>query len=90
MRTPQAVKDAAKSLTDEFGGHFEHLGQYKGYEAFSLHLHTKVPLGYPWVFLYKEGEEVEPVCGEEVFDIWDETDKNKKEQEQKQRKQQGH
>lgn len=81
MRAPQVVKDAAKSLMDEFGGHFEHLGQYKGYEVFSLHLHTDVPLGFPWVFLYKEGEEVEPVCGFEVFDIMDEAVRNKKESE---------
>ena len=76
MRTPQAIKDAAKFLTDDFATKYNHLGQYNGYEVYTLQFLEEVVIGFPWVFLYKEGEEVITLCGFEVFDIMDEAVRN--------------
>lgn len=76
MRTPQAVKDAAKSLTDEYATKYNHLGQYNGYEVFTLRFLEEVFIGFPEIYLYKEGEEVITLCGHEVFDIMDEAVRN--------------
>ena len=69
MRTPQAVKDAAKSLTDRFATKYSHLGQYNGYEVYTLCFLEVVSIGLPEIYLYKEGEEVITLNGYEVFDI---------------------
>ena len=79
MRTPQAVKDAAKELTEMYETKFVHLGQYKGYEVYTLHFLESVCIGLPEAYLYKEGERVKTVWGEEVFQIMDEAVRNTKE-----------
>ena len=71
MRTPQAIKDAAKFLTDDFATKYNHLGQYNGYEVYTLQFLEEVCLGFPEIYLYKEGEEVITLQGFEVFDIMD-------------------
>lgn len=72
MRTPQAVKDAAKFLTDSYKTQYSHLGQYNGYEVYTLRFLEEVIIGLPEVYLYKEGEEVITVFGENAFEIIDE------------------
>ena len=69
MRTPQAVKDEAKEMTDEFKSRIVHLGPYNGYEAFVLEILEDVEIGFPEVYLYKEGEPVFTVCGPESFEV---------------------
>lgn len=80
MRTPQSVKNAAKFLTDDYDTKYCHLGQYNGYEVYTLEFLEFVCIGYPWVFLYKDGEDVisinEPPF---VFDIMDEARRNTRE-----------
>ena len=77
MRTPQAVKDAAKFLTDMFPAKYCHLGQYDGYEVYTLDFIGDEPIiGLPWVFLWKEGEEVITISNPVVFDIIDEANRS--------------
>lgn len=76
MRTPQAVKDEAKFLTECYQTKFVHLGQYNGYEVYTLRFLEEVCIGYPWAFLYKEGEDVIAISDELVFDIMDEAERN--------------
>lgn len=72
MKTPQAVKDEAKFLTDMYPATYNHLGVYDGYEVYTLNFKGEPPLiGLPTAFLYKEGEEVLTINGMEVFDIMD-------------------
>lgn len=58
MRTPQAVKEAAKFLTDDCATKYRHVGQYNGYEVYTIDFLEDVTIGFPWVFLYKEVEDV--------------------------------
>lgn len=58
MRTPQAIKDEAKFLTDICPTKYRHAGQYNGYEVYYIEFLEPVCIGLPWVFLYKDGEDV--------------------------------
>lgn len=80
MRTPQAVIKASKRIVDMRTNKVTHLGEYKGYEAFTIESLESVPIptGLPLVFLYKEGEDVISVNPDSVFDVMDEIVKNKK------------
>ena len=78
MRTPLAVKKAAKFLTDDFATKYCHLGQYNGYEVYTLEFLEDVTIGFPWVFLYKEGEDVISLNDERfVFDIIETAERRK-------------
>lgn len=79
MRTPQAVKDAAKFLTDMYATKYYHIGPYNGYEVYTLLFLEEVFIGYPEIYLYKEGEDVICLQGEMVFDIMREAEKNTRE-----------
>lgn len=75
MRTPQAVKDAAKFFLSE-KWKLVHIGEYEGYEVYDLCANEIVNIGYPIVYLYKEGEPVleiqyngEILFGVSVFEI---------------------
>lgn len=81
MKTPQAVKDEAKFLTECYQTKFVHLGQYNGYEVYTVRFleGEELTIGFPWAFLYKEGEEVIAISDELVFSIMDEAKKNTRE-----------
>lgn len=80
MRTPQAVKDAAKFLTDAYPTKYDHVGVYKGYEVYTLRFIGEPPIiGYPEIYMYKEGKRVKTMCGPEVFPILDAAAKNTRE-----------
>ena len=66
MKTPQVVKDAAKYLTDMFPATYYHIGEYEGYEVYTLNFKEPVIIGFPEVYLYKEGEEVISIRDEEL------------------------
>ena len=76
MKTPQAVKEVAKFLTDSYKTQYSHLGQYNGYEVYTLRFLEHVIIGLPEVYLYKEGEDVITVFGENAFEIIDEAVRN--------------
>ena len=81
MRTPQAVKDAASFLTDEYPSKLYHIGEYDGYEVFGVHFLGDIILciGFPYVFLYKEGEKVKVETGPDVFKIINAANRNTRE-----------
>lgn len=80
MRTPQAVKDAAKFLTDDCATKYRHLGQYNGYEVYTIDFLEDITIGFPWVFLYKEGEDVIELNDIDlVFDIIKAAERNTRE-----------
>lgn len=80
MRTPQAVKDAASFLTDDCSTKYRHVGQYNGYEVYTIHFLEDVIIGFPWVFLYKEGEDVIELNDIDiVFDIIKSAERNTRE-----------
>ena len=79
MKTPQAVKDAAKFLTDMYLTSYYHVGEYNGYEVYTLRFKEEVCIGLPEVYLYKEGEEVIIIGGHESFAILDAAAKNTRE-----------
>ena len=79
MRTPQEVKDAAKELADMYPTKYWHIGQYNGYEVYTLRFLEPVIIGLPEVYLYKEGEEVITVFGDNVFEIMDEAARSTRE-----------
>lgn len=79
MRTPQAVKDAARELTEMYKTKYVHLGQYKGYEVYTLRFLETAFIGLPEVYLYKEGKKVKTIWGEDVFEVMDATKKNTRE-----------
>ena len=79
MRIPQAVKKAAEHLIDMRTNKITHMGEYKGYEAFTIEsLESEpTPTGLPVILLYKEGEDVISVNPDSVFEVMDEIVKNK-------------
>ena len=81
MKTPQAVKDAAKYLTDSFPATYNHIGEYEGYEVYTLNFKDPVPtIGFPEVYLYKEGEDVIAIRHESIpFQIMKVAAKNTRE-----------
>ena len=75
MRTPQAVKDAAKFFLEE-GDKLFHIGDYNGYEVYQVVFPEGECTGYPIIFMYKEDEpvlelqyEAEMFFGVSVFEI---------------------
>ena len=80
MKTPQAVKDAAKFLTEDCATKYRHVGQYNGYEVYTIDFLEEVTIGFPWVFLYKEGEDVIELNDiDYVFDIIRTAERNTRE-----------
>ena len=78
MRTPDAVKEAAKDRASCYSRvGYAHLGPYQGYEVYTLRVFDELPLpiGLPEVYLFKEGLDVITVCSPEVFEIMDEATK---------------
>ena len=78
MRTPDAVKEAAKDRASCYSRvGYAHLGPYQGYEVYTLRVFDELPLpiGLPEIYLFKEGLDVITVCGHDVFEIMDEATK---------------
>ena len=81
MRTPQAVKTAAKELADKYPSKFWHVGEYRGFEVFTLCFLEPVA-DLPEIYLYKKGREVITLYGEQVYEIIEAAEKNKKQRTQ--------
>ena len=69
MRIPQAVKEAAKWLSDCHDTRLYHVGEYQGYEVFTLEFFDDSDIGFPEVYLYKKGEEVITIQDSMSLDI---------------------
>ncbi len=57
MRTPQAVKDAAKFFLED-GAKLSYIGAFNGYEVYLVCPPEDMVTGLPIIYLYKEGEPV--------------------------------
>lgn len=70
MNIPEQVTNEARGLMNQYGGHLEYLGDADGQKAWLLRLPDDVAIGFPFLYLYKDGEAVE-VTGPTVFDFID-------------------
>lgn len=70
MNIPEAVKNEARSLIEQYGDSFEYLGDYEGQEAYLYKFPDDAVTGFPFLYLYKDGEVLE-VTGPSVFGFID-------------------
>ncbi|WP_103915128.1 hypothetical protein [Xylanibacter ruminicola] len=70
MNIPNVVEKAASHLTKQFDCGVRCMGKYKGKEAYIANLPDDVTIGFPEVYLYKDGK-VEVVGVPLSFDIID-------------------
>lgn len=70
MNIPEAVKNEARSLIGQYGESFEYLGDYEGQEAYLFKFPDDSVTGFPFLYLYKDGEVLE-VTGPGVFGFID-------------------
>lgn len=56
METPHQVIQAAAQYIEMFGRDFKYLGEYKGRGVWQFVLPEEQELGFPVVFLFKEGD----------------------------------
>ncbi len=68
MEIPAQVRTAAQYLIDQYGEHVEHLGKYRGAEAFYYRFPDDVSAGFPPVWLLK-GSELKEKTGFEGLEI---------------------
>ena len=59
MDIPASVQKSASHLIDRYGGGIEYLGEYDGQDAFLYEPGSEVNLGYPFVYLHKDGKVME-------------------------------
>ena len=69
MDTPKAILKAAKDIIKDFGDDFKLIGNSDGWDVYVLQLHEDREIGYPFVYLYKDGA-VREVTGEDIFDLF--------------------
>lgn len=68
MNIPEAVINAAHDMLERYGGALEYLGDDDGQKAWLLRLPDDLDIGFPFLYLYKDGEAIE-VTGPSVFDF---------------------
>ena len=70
MIIPEEVKNEARYMMEQYGGHLEYLGDADGQKAWLLRFPEDVAVGFPFLYLYKDGEAVE-ITGPSVFGFID-------------------
>lgn len=70
MNIPEQVKNEARNVMEQYGGHLEYLGDVDNQKAWLLRLPDDTVVGFPFLYLYKGGEAVE-ITGPSVFDFID-------------------
>lgn len=68
MNVPEAVKKAAKYLIDSYDSDIDYLGKYEESDVFVFNFSEPACIGYPSVFLYKDGK-VEEITDEPALYI---------------------
>lgn len=68
MQVPESVIKAAHELVSEFGANFQHLGDYKGHDAWLYVFPEGQYTGYPTVYLAKDNK-AEEIFGEAALEI---------------------
>lgn len=70
MNVPEEVKHEARWLIEQYGDSFDYLGNYEGQEAYLFRFPDDATVGFPFLYLFKDGEAME-VTGPGVFDFID-------------------
>ena len=70
MKPPKTVIKEAQSLIDRYGDRLKYLGNVDGQQAWVFAFPKDVTVGFPFLYLYANGEAVE-VTGPEVFNFMD-------------------
>lgn len=70
MNVPEQVKNEARSLIEQYGESFDYLGNHEGQEAYLFRFPEDATVGYPFLYLFKDGEAV-GITGSHVFDFID-------------------
>lgn len=68
MKPPKAVIKEAQSLIDIYGDRLEYLGDVDGQKAWLFAFPDEATVGFPFLYLYADGEAVE-VTGPDVFNF---------------------
>lgn len=69
MNIPESVIRAARSLVEQYGSTFDHLGEYKGREAYVFCFPEDCCAGFPYIYLLAPDGNVQEVTGFEALDI---------------------
>ena len=70
MNVPDQVKNEARPLIEQYGDSFDYLGNREGQEAYLFRFPDDATVGFPFLYLFKDGEAME-VTGPGVFDFID-------------------
>lgn len=70
MNIPEQVKTEAKEFIKQYGESFKYLGNIEGQEAYLFLFPEEITIGFPFLYLLKNGEVIE-VSGPMVFDFID-------------------
>lgn len=70
MNVPEQVKNEARPLIEQYGDSFDYLGNCEGQEAYLFRFPDDATVGFPFLYLFKDGEAME-VTGPGVFDFID-------------------
>lgn len=70
MNVPEPVKTEARRLIERYGDSFDYLGNHEGQEAYLFRFPDDATAGFPFLYLFKDGEAME-VTGPDVFGFID-------------------
>lgn len=70
MNIPEAVKNEARGLIEQYGDSFEYLGEYEGADYYVFKFPEDSCTGFPFVFQYADGL-VFTITGFEALDTID-------------------
>lgn len=70
MNVPEPVKNEARRLIERYGDSFDYLGSREGQEAYLFRFPDDATAGFPFLYLFKDGEAME-VTGPDVFGFID-------------------
>lgn len=68
MNIPEQVIKEAGNMMEQYGGNLEYLGDVDGQKAWLPRLPDDLVIGFPFLYLYKDGEAIE-ITGPSVFDF---------------------
>lgn len=70
MNVPEQVKNEARALIKQYGDSFDYLGNHEGQEAYLFRFPDDAIVGFPFLYLFKDGEAM-GITGPQVFNFID-------------------
>ena len=70
MNIPAQIRTAAQWLVEQYGDRIEHLGEYKGAQAYYYHFPDDVDAGFPVAYLLKEDKVTEIMGFDALSFVW--------------------